>query len=156
MIRKVLRSDRPIARNRTEPVSLFVAMQPAQAAARDLWVVALPDNTTLLWLAFGLLGAIILGGVLYRLTVKSQMSKGVHPHHLGLSLLLLCAGCFLVYGYFFLSETVLGAGYFAVIGGIYLFLILVLLMMGRVTRWILYFLLSVLLLAGFRYLSILS
>jgi len=105
----------------------------------SLWDVILPDNQTFLILFLWLVGFMILGFFSYRLFLKNQIRQGVHPHILSATLILFCAGAFLLVS-FILLDQLIGLAYFAILGAIYLFVLLMLVFLGKALRPLLFIL----------------
>lgn len=113
---------------------LCLTIIPLEAAnSVGLWEGSLPDNQTFVVLFVWLLGFIILGVSLYRLLLKKQVSQEEHPHILSHTLILLCTGGFLLASFWLLDQEI-GLGWLAMIGSIYLAVLLMFVSLGKALR----------------------
>jgi membrane-associated HD superfamily phosphohydrolase len=122
---------------------------PMEANSVEIWELSLPNNQTFVVLFLWLLGFIILGFSLYRVLLKNQVRQDVHPHILSHTLILLCTGGYLLVLFLYLLDQI-GLGWFAVIGSIYLFVLLMMVFLGNVLRPIIFFLVIMLAIIAFR------
>lgn len=91
------------------------------------------DGTTLVWLFVGLLIPALFIFAMYRLLLKSQVQKGLHPHLLGWTLILFFSITYLLVTVFVLYHLGnIGLGIFTLIAFILILIPLIMLILGKV------------------------
>jgi len=129
---------------------LSLTLLPMEVAhSVEPWELTLPNNQAFVILFLWLLGFIILGFSLYRVLLKNQVRQGVHPHILSHTLTLLCTGGYLLVLFLYLLDQI-GLGWFAVMGSIYLFILLMMVFLGKALRPVILFLVIMLAIIAFR------
>jgi hypothetical protein len=119
---------------------VFMTFLPMQVAnSVEPWAVTLPDNQTFVILFLWLLGVFILGFSLYRILLKNQVRQGVHPHIWRDTLIFLAVGLYLLVLFLQLLDLI-GLGWFAAIGFIYLSMLLMWIFLGKALRPLIFFL----------------
>ena len=115
----------------TEP-----AIPPSSCIAADqLWYWEAPYGITLVWLFAGLLITAVLIFGMYRLLLKNQIQRGMHPHILGWTLSLFFISFYLILSVFFLYHAcAIGLGTLVLIASVLLLLLIIMLMLGKVMR----------------------
>ena len=121
----------------------------AMANDVDLWELNPLDNQTFVILFLWLLGFVILYFSLYRVFLKNQVSQGTHPHIFAHTLILLCAGGFLLVLFLELFVYV-GLAWFAIVGIIYLLWLLIMVFSGKALRPIIFLLVIMAAIIAFR------
>ena len=116
------------------------AQQEAGTTGSDLWYWEAPYGTILVVLFVGLLFTILLILGMYRLLLKSQVQKGLHPHMLGWTLGLFFSGVYLLLAIFFLYHShSIGLGIFTLVATVLIFFLLIMLFLGKVMNLLWFF-----------------
>jgi len=131
---------------------LCLTIIPMEAAnsVEDLWALAAPTSRTVVFLVLWLLGFFIVCFSLYRILLKSQVRQGVHPHILAYTLILFGTGGYLLVLFLSLLDQI-GLGWFIVIGSLYLFILLMLVMLGKALKFIVLFLFFLIVVIAFQF-----
>ncbi len=129
----------------------FLPLQSANSIG--LWDVIMPLNQTFLILFIWLAGFVVMGFSLYRMLLINQVRQQVHPHVFGATIILLCVGGFLLVSFLSLNENV-GVAYFALLGCIYLFVLLMMVFLGKALRPLIFFLIIMAVIIAFRLVNV--
>ena len=131
------------------------AGEPSPGHSVGFWHWQTPSSTDILVLFLVLVLTSIIGFGLYRALLRNQVKQGVHPHVLGWTLGFLVAGInlYVMFALLF-ASTAIGLGIPAVLFGLFLFLVIVMLVLGKIGRWIIFFLLLIAALVAFQVLSV--
>jgi len=133
---------------------LFLALMPMEAAySMEAWDGVLPDNLILMFLFLSLFGFLGLYLALYKMLLKIQVRKSVHPHMLANTLVLVCIGGFFLVSFFLLDQYI-GQGWFAIIGSIYIMVLLMFVLLGMALRPLILFLVILAAIVAFRLLDL--
>lgn len=117
---------------------------PAPGIFEGLWLWRTPTSTTLLIIVLILILSALVGIALYRVLLRRQVKQGVHPHVLGWTLGFFVAG-FDLWAVFALlyARGFIGLGIPALWFALFLFLVVMMLVLGRVRKWLVFFLILI-------------
>lgn len=133
---------------------LFLVFMPMEAAnSIGTWEGTLPENQSLVFLIVLLVGFSILSFFLYRLLLKNQIRKNVHPHMFANTMILFGIGGCLLVSFFFLDQYI-GQGWFAMIGSLYILVLLMFVLLGKALRPLILFLVILAAIVAFRLLDL--
>lgn len=133
---------------------LGLTLLPLQTAnSIGLWDIIMPNNQTVLILFIWLVGFVLVGFALYRMFLINQIRQQVHPHVFGATIILLCTGGFLLVSFLYLNEEV-GAAYFALLGSLYLLVLLMMVFLGKALRPLIIFLIIMAAIVAFRLVNV--
>lgn len=112
----------------------------------------LPDNTNLLFLFIALIIAAVLGIIIYRAMLKSQITKGIHPREFFATITFTVLGFFLLTMFFVLgdSKEATSLGWFTIFAGLYLVFLISFMALGRLRKWILIVFILIISIIGFQ------
>jgi len=127
------------------------AAAPAPHLLDGLWLWRTPTSTTFLIVAVILALSAVVGIALYRAVVRRQVKLGVHPHVLGWTLGFFVAG-FDLWAIFALlyAKGFIGLGIPAIWFALFLFLVVMMLVLGRIEKWLIFFLILIAALIAFQ------
>jgi hypothetical protein len=113
------------------------AAQAEQDLLANLWLWRSPQPTTLLLIVLVLVLSIAIGFALYRAMLRQQVRNGIHPHVFGATLgfLVGAINLWFVFTMLFADESV-GLGIPAVLFGIFLFVVVIMLALGKIRGWL--------------------
>ena len=133
---------------------LFLVLMPMEAAnSIGTWEGTLPDNQSLVFWSSLLVGFSIFSFFLYRLFLASQIRKNVHPHTFANTIILFAIGGCLLISFFFLDQYI-GQGWFAMIGSLYILVLLMFVLLGNALKSLILFLAMLAAIIAFRLLDL--
>lgn len=139
-----------------EPSTVVEVDQVSDISNSALFKFGLPDNTHLLLLFIAFFVAIILGIIIYRAMLKSQIAKGVHPRVFFATITFAVLGFFLLTMLFILSNTedTISLGWFSIFAGLYLVFLSGFMLLGRLRGWVLFVVLLLIVISSFQLASL--